>query len=596
LRTTTSRLQRARRALYSLLPCCVLATSSAWAADAAPAAAVTSTLAAADSIEAPSAPRAPSVIELQAYRQSTRGEQPGTVSAVLTDLNPVMHAWYLLEIRDAEGQRSAYHLQLPAPEHQRLLLDSADGSRLLITGRDGDTQCDLSGKASLAVAAARMLPYVPLCDGKLYLRRRLRGAESSLESVVEFLRDNVWGGEQLVDAVKARLQDAEREVGTIAARVEAPTATHVGPRPARIAPEFADAAIASGRLGIAVDAPGSMLTGQWYPARAQSGVYVSVMEPDAVAPEILKKHLGSVNPLDEVERSALTYLVAFDLAHFELAFTMGTDHPRVDWSPRAAAARGKSDWAGPDGYATLSPLAMTGMVPPWQTARTVATFVGGFKRDHGAFKYGAFSRNNNGNHYGFMEEGVVLSTLKTGLATFYVLVDGSVHMSTWTERDERKLELVRYARQNGVALVERDRETGESVPGLLVNRWGPGNWSGSSESSLRALRAGVCMARHDGRAMLIYAYFSTATPSAMARVFQAYDCDYAMLLDMNALVHTYLALYRQEAGKVTVEHVVREMIQADPVLHGTPLPRFLSTPDNRDFFYLTRRPTPPGAR
>ena len=73
-----------------------------------------------------------------------------------------------------------------------------------------------------------------------------------------------------------------------------------------------------------------------------------------------------------------------------------------------------------------------------------------------------------------------LPALQTLALQFWdVLVDGSVHMGTWTERDARKLELVRYARQNGVALVERDHDSGESVPGLLVNRWGPGNWSGS---------------------------------------------------------------------------------------------------------------------
>ena len=539
--------------------------------------------------------RAQSVVDLQRYQQTTRSgsADPGTVPhAVLIDLNPVQHAWYLLEIRHANGLTEVYHLQLPAPEHQRLLLDSADGSRLLITSRDGDVHCDLSGEHTLAVAAARKLPYVPLCDGQLYLRRRLRGAETSLESVVEFLRDRVWGGETLVAAVKDGLKDAEREVGARRDSGISPGTTLDGPRPARVADAFAAATIVTERLGIAVDTPGSMLTGQWYAARAQRGVFVSVMEPDAVAPDILSKHLGSVNPLDPVERGALTYLVAFDLTQFDLAFTMGTDHPRVDWSPRAAASHALSDWPGPDGFATLKPLAMTGMVPPWQTARTVATFVGGFKRDHGAFKFGAFSQHSHGNHYGFVEEGVVLSSMKPGLATLYVLVDGSVHMSTWTERDDRMLELVRYARQNGVALVERDHDSGESVPGLLVNRWGPGNWSGSSESSLRALRAGVCLAHHDGRSMLIYAYFSTATPSAMARVFQAYDCDYGMLLDMNALVHTYLALYRQDNHKMVIEHVVREMMQGDPMLRGTPVPRFLSTPDNRDFFYLTRRTAP----
>ena len=543
-------------------------------------------------LEAPVAKPALSVIELQAFRQATRGRVDGSDSApraVLTDLNPVQHAWYVLELRDANGALQAYHLQLPEPEHQRLMLDAADGSRLLITGSDGDVHCDLSGAETLATAAARRLPYVPLCGGKLYLRRRLRGAESGLETVVEFLRDRVWGGEVLVDAVKAQLQDSQREVGELTASGALPGTVVGGPRPARVADPFVDAAIATERLGIAADAQGSLATGQWYAARAQRGVFVSVMEPDAVAPAILDQHLGSVNPLDAVERAALTYLVAFDLAQFEVAFAMGTEHPRVDWSPRAFAAHARSEWPGPDGFATVSPLAMTGMVPPWQTARTVATFVGGFKRDHGAFKYGAFSRSENGNHYGFIEDGTVLSSLKAGLATLYVLVDGSVHMSTWVERDNRKLELVRYARQNGVALVERDHETGESRPGLLVNRWGPGNWSGSSESSLRALRAGMCLANQDGKSWLIYAYFSTATPSAMARVFQAYDCDYAMLLDMNALVHTYLALYQQGNHRVSIEHVVRDMSQADPVLRGTPVPRFLSTPDNRDFFYLTRR-------
>ena len=549
-----------------------------------------------DAEPAPAAPeRAYSVIDLQSFRQTTRGSSAAksiTPTAALTDLNPVQHAWYLLEIRSVDGPTAAYHLQLPAPQQQRLLLDSADGSRVLITRPDGDTHCELRGENDLALAAMRKLPYVPLCDGQLYLRRRLRGAETSLETVVEFLRDRVWGGESLVATVKDRLKDAEREVGALGAANTHSGATLDGPRPARVADPFATAAIATERLGIAVDSSDNMLTGQWYRARGQRGVFVSVMEPDAVASEILQQHLGSVNPLDGVERSALTYLVAFDLTQFDMAFTMGTDHPRVDWSPRAHASHARSDWSGPDGFATLYPLAMTGMVPPWQTTRTVATFVGGFKRDHGAFKYGAFSQRDNGNHYGFIEEGVVLSSLKPGLATLYVLVDGSVHMDTWTERGSAKLELVRYARQNGVALVERNHDSGESVPGLLVNRWGPGNWSGSSESSLRALRAGLCLAHYAGRSLLIYAYFSTATPSAMARVFQAYDCDYAMLLDMNALVHTYLALYRQDSDKMVIEHVVREMTQGDPVLHGKPVPRFLSTPDNRDFFYLTRRAVP----
>ena len=80
----------------------------------------------------------------------------------------------------------------------------------------------------------------------------------------------------------------------------------------------------------------------------------------------------------------------------------------------------------------------------------------------------------------------------------------------------------------------------------------------------------------------------------MARVFQAYGCRYAMLLDMNALEHTYLALYPPRDGspndaEVAVEHLVRGMAEVDRTSGGQIIPRFLGFPDNRDVFYVFRR-------
>jgi hypothetical protein len=75
----------------------------------------------------------------------------------------------------------------------------------------------------------------------------------------------------------------------------------------------------------------------------------------------------------------------------------------------------------------------------------------------------------------------------------------------------------------------------------------------------------------------------------MARVFQAYGCKYAMLLDMNALEHTYFALYVYEQGRFTVEHLVQGMAVVDRKGNERLAPRFLGFPDDRDFFYLTRR-------
>ncbi len=75
----------------------------------------------------------------------------------------------------------------------------------------------------------------------------------------------------------------------------------------------------------------------------------------------------------------------------------------------------------------------------------------------------------------------------------------------------------------------------------------------------------------------------------MARVFQAYGCRYAMLLDMNALEHTYLALYVHQSSGLVVQHLVEGMAALDKESGNQLVGRFLGFPDNRDFFYLTRR-------
>jgi len=293
---------------------------------------------------------------------------------------------------------------------------------------------------------------------------------------------------------------------------------------------------------------------------------------------------GRVNALDAVESKATGYMVAFDLDLHDLDFALGTDHPSLGWSPRPPASARPAGLPGPDGLDRAAPLVRLGMVDPARAARTVATFTGGFKRRHGAFKYGDKATSNAGHHYGFIESGVVFSKLQPGLATLFGLDDGTVGMKTWTADDDALLGRIRFARQNGVALVEA------GVPGPHVTQWGAGNWSGSAKAELRTLRAGACMAGADGARFLLYGYFSTATPSAMARVFQGYGCDYAMLLDMNALEHTYLAVYIREGGGMRVGHIVPGMGLVDrKARYGTVVPRFLGHPDNRDLFFLTRK-------
>jgi hypothetical protein len=148
---------------------------------------------------------------------------------------------------------------------------------------------------------------------------------------------------------------------------------------------------------------------------------------------------------------------------------------------------------------------------------------------------------------------------------------------------------IKHARQNGVPLVDFDDKSQAVVPGQEVNKWGPGNWSGSEEMKLRTIRAGAALLSNGKKRFLVYAVFSDATPSAMARVFQAYRCHYALHMDMNALEHTYLALYRQAGSRLDVDYLLTGMSEVDKMDSGGEVPRFLGYPDNRDFFYVMRR-------
>ena len=162
----------------------------------------------------------------------------------------------------------------------------------------------------------------------------------------------------------------------------------------------------------------------------------------------------------------------------------------MDWSEHIQRGVKDPKLPGPDGIGTISPLVSTGLISPEYAPRTVATFTGGFKRYHGAFKYGELASKNYGTHYGFLENGVLFSKLQPGLATIFVLDDGSIQMKTWEAQDDQLLAKIKYARQNGVPLVEFDERSQSTVPGQLVNKWGPGNWSGSEDMSLRTSTLG----------------------------------------------------------------------------------------------------------
>ncbi|MFC2969168.1 hypothetical protein [Acidimangrovimonas pyrenivorans] len=525
-----------------------------------------------------------SILALQPWRRTTETTlADGRTPLRFIDLNPDSNGWFLLQIgKDGSRAQQSYHLENPDPRRQSVALSTDPTPALVLGGAEGETRCT-PWTGALEKARDSRLPYAPLCGGRLLLRNHASGSRSSLESVTDFLRDNVWGGEQVVGFVRSTFyKDAFAEFDKAEGEASDNGQT-AGPAPARMDHLEVGTLL---DIGLTGTTNGRMALGEWYPAAGLKGIYATAFQPGAVDRAVLKSP-GRVNGLDGVEARATGYMVAFDLSRYALGFELGTDHPRLNWSPRPPAAVRPRGLPGPDGVASSTPLETLGMVSPAIAPRTVATFTAGFKRSHGAFKWGPYAGVNHGTHYGFLEHGVIFSKLQPGLSTLYVLDDGTIGMKTWTEADDVLLPKIRFARQNGVPLIERDPKTGKGVPGTLVTQWGAGNWSGSADAKLRTLRAGACLLDHGGTAYLAYAYFSTATPSAMTRTFQAYGCRYAMLLDMNALEHTYLALYLRHAGKVQVEHLVPGMALIDKKTRGGGvIPRFLGYPDNRDLFYL----------
>lgn len=540
-----------------------------------------------------------SPVELAPTRVSTEASLADPASTLrFTALAPSVNRWFLLEKTPMEGQGrgQSWHLENADPAKWQVAL-TAGASPTLTIGAVGDIggasvtcapwQAAKDKPSELDAAAASNLPYAPVCAGRLYLRNKVSGSRTNREAVAEFLRNNVVFGDKLVNLIKgAFFEDAFLETASVdeagdAGGVVATLGTaRLDRRP-----------VMRPYMGLEVDgADGGMEAGSWYAVTGAEGIYASVMSPGLISDEILKQRNGA-NWLDGVERNADTYLVAFDLSHFELGYEPGTNHPGLEWSSRPR--RQGDDWRlpGPDGFDRPDPLVLNGMLAPSLTARVAGAFAGGFKRDHGAFRYGDYAGFNRGHHYGFLVNGVTFSRLVENLSTLYVTTTGEVGMKTWTKADDAMIPDLAYARQNGVPLVEREPESGAVVPGDRVVQWGAGNWSGSAEAQLRTLRSGVCLREAGGRKFLIYGYFSSVTPSAMARTFQAYDCDYAMQLDMNSPELTYMAVYRQNAGGDGLEamHLSRYMQESDPWVGGERVPRFVTFSDNRDFLYLVRK-------
>lgn len=550
-----------------------------------------------------------SILDIQSFKAEQKIEMPGqggspATIVKFTNLNSQINSWYLLEITwDGKGPSETYHLESADPIKVHVTLDNKSPTGLMVrNGNEPAALCPLWEKRTnspLEEAKKVGRNFVEVCSGKLFLRNPAVGRETTKEVVVDFLRRHVWGGESITGFVKETffkdkfvlMSNAKEGKADVEGSMPLASRNDAPPR-AQVQSGLAQTMVAPVELGLDLGAMNGkdLDMGSWYPVTTSPGIFLSVLEPGAIQSDILNSYPDRVKKLDTVESKALSYMVAFDLARHDIGFALGTKHPSMEWSERSLAEyRDPNKKAGPDGFDSAEPLIRTGAINPNDAAKVVATFIGGYKRNHGAFKWGELATKNNGSHYGFIENGVVFSTLVPGLATIIIYRSGQVDMKTWTEADNKDLRNIRYARQNGVSVVEWDAKNNQSMPGSLVSKWTQGNWSGSQDSQQRTLRSGACLVKEHERNFLLYGYFSGATAPAMARVFQAYGCNYGIHLDMNALEHTYLAVYSQFGTGFMVQHLISGMNVLDRSVNGLMVPRFVGTPDNRDFFYVMKR-------
>ncbi len=524
-----------------------------------------------------------------------------TYHGKLINLNRHVNIWHVIRLQSASNKKRVryFNLENSLPASQSLRM-APDGT-LLLTDRDGNSHtCNLFGETYYAddqlKKTKKRNPYVPLCEGKVFLRTQQIGNRYRIKwSKVAGEDDSSmpWDyKDNTADiAQEYLLGSADRESKANVKASHKQTESAVAPNNAKLSRQ-STIPVYNTRFALAENTGKHLNAGQWYKAKNYNGVYLSLMRPGLIDKTILNSFRKRVAPINRVggnggkgsERDAVVTSVAMDLSKYSIGWNNGTNLPGVGWSWRAYGVKRKPR-QGPDGFKSLRPhLAFPGVVHPLILPEVVGTFAGGFRRKDSAFKRGPLRGFNKGHHYGFMEKGVLMSTLVPNLATLITYTNGDVDIKTWTKEDNENLHLVRDARQNGVPVIEN----GEPSP--LVRQWVPGNWFGSAKGELKTLRTSACILNKDGKRYLMVSFFASHTPNSVARVMQSYGCNYAMQFDINGLMLTYAAFFqRNDKGGFDIEHLYSPMRTEDVKANGLRAPRSIVTPNNKDYFYVIKK-------
>lgn len=555
---------------------------------------------------------ADNVIDFQPFKAKEEiqfaDNQGRRFTAQLIDLNPQVHSWYLLKIDANEiNFHKTLHLEVADSKTTQLGLSNL-GFKNKLAPKNADcalwsniTQGPLAVDYSKATTA-----YTEICNQQAYIRNQMKGDPGSVTlQGANLLRDNLGAeGSSIIDFVKSSkrslldlipnsLDEGTQSKLILGSDPKRPirAVLNIAELNKTITPSY------SSLKTIEIKNSKDFAYGEWYTSKAQAGVYVSYLSGKMINENILKSYKDRVDSLEKEELNSLNTFVAFDLEQFNFGWSYGTIRPGIKWSDRNP--NHNPNLSGPDGFSSLEPLQFTGSINPNLSSRLSAIFCGGFQRYESVFKMGPYSKINYGTYYGFIDNGVILSHLNDDLVTFIVYKDGKMDIKVWTEKDNANLPFIKYARQNGVPVIETDPSNiNIGFPGKYVNNWGSGNWSGPPQKKdnnvkiERSERAAICISEQNGKRFLIFGYFTNSTPNLVARSFQAYGCQTAMHLDMNA-PHPYFGLISEANDTLNVENLApyMESYNTKHTLNGKThtLPRYIGKPDEYDFIFVTRK-------
>jgi hypothetical protein len=264
------------------------------------------------------------------------------------------------------------------------------------------------------------------------------------------------------------------------------------------------------------------------------GKWLAVLDPDApTAPPFAFK--TTVHPDPKLGFMQVAVL-ALDLTRLEVTLVAGTLEPESTTKP---------------------PPRRPGVIPQDRLAQLFAAFAGGFRATHG--------------HFGMKLDGEVFLAPKDDSCTVVLDPAGGLRIGTWTTFGDRD-KLPTY-RQTPPCLVERGQI------GKDVDARGVFGASISGEVMIRRSALGLDAA---GRT-LFYGFGEGVTPKAIAQAMLSAGAANAAQLDVNFAFPRFLFYVHPTPGRAPV---VKGPLAGPVTFRPT---EYFGGPEQRDFFYLTRK-------